>query len=110
MSLVERRVQFIAQAEIQREAGVTFQSSWRKEGVGVAEAVHGGVVGGADLGVVGIAEQERRIGIANGRAHVGRAVEDIPAGAVVAEDVVVVVGETLEVGAEFEGVFACGSR
>ena len=39
-------------------------------------------------------------------AHVGRAVEDIPAGAVVAEDVVVVVGEALEVRAEFEGVLA----
>ena len=35
-------------------------------------------------------------------------VEDVPAGAVVAVDVVVVVGEALEVGAELEGVAAAG--
>ena len=67
-----------------------------------------GLVGGADLGVVGIAEQEGGVGVADGRAHIRGAVEDIPAGAVVAVDVVVVVGEALEVGAELEGVVAAG--
>ena len=108
LRLAERRVQFVAQAQVERQVGRHLPVVLREEGPGVAEAVHGGLVGGADLGVIGIAEQESGVGIADGLAHIGRAVEDVPAGAVVAEDVVVVVGEALEVDAEFEGVVAAG--
>jgi len=69
-------------------------------------AVHGGVIRRANFGVIGVAEQECCVGVADGCAYVRRSVEDIPAGAVVSENVVVVIGDALEVRAKFEGMFS----
>ena len=63
-------MQFVAQPEVEREPRSELPVVLRKLRVGVAEAIHGGVVGGADFGVVGIAEQECGVGIADGRAHI----------------------------------------
>ena len=108
MRLLDRGVQLVAQAQVQREARRNLPVVLAKECVGITQTVHGGVVGGTEFRVVRIAEQEGGVRVADAGAHVRRSVEDIPTGAVVAEDVVVVVGDPLEVGAELEGVLSRG--
>ena len=45
VGLAERRVQLVAQAQVQRQVGRDLPVVLGEEGVGVAEAVHGGLVG-----------------------------------------------------------------
>ena len=84
-------MEFVAQAEVQGEVGGDLPIILAVEGVGVADAIHGGFVDGGGFGVVGIALKEGGVGVADGGADVGGAIEDIPAAGVVTEDVVVVV-------------------
>ena len=108
--LVDGRVQLVAQAQVERQVLRQLPVVLRKHRPGITQAIHRRIVGGAHFGVVGIAEQESGVRIADGLAHVGAAVEDVPAGAVVAVDVVVVIGEAHEVRAKFEGMRVAGPR
>ncbi len=58
MRLAQGRMQLVTHAKVEGEIGRDLPIILREDGVRVATAIHGGVVGGADLGPIGIAEEE----------------------------------------------------
>ena len=99
-------MQFIAQAQVKRQAGRDLPIILPIKSIGVAQAVHDLIIGGADVCVIRKSLQESRIRIANRRAHRGRPVKNIPARTIVPIDILVVITDALEVRAEFEGMLA----
>ena len=61
VSFPDGRVQFVAQAKVQSEAGSYLPVVLRKGGIGVTQPVHGGLVGGADFGVIRQSQQKRGV-------------------------------------------------
>ena len=97
-------MKFVTQSEVQSEIRRHVPVILPVERIRISQPIHRVVIRRAYFGVVGISEQKRGVGIANGCTDIRRSVEHIPTRTVVAEDVVIVIPQPLEISPNFRNM------